>query len=67
MRRQMSNRRCPRVRPSRLAREKEWLAYNIFMFTGFVRIGLSEKPVSLTRTQRAYQMPKDESHAPSDR
>lgn len=56
----MSNRRCPRVRPSRLAREHEWLADRSFSFTRFVRIGEhSQKQDATTPRSSAYPTGKD--------
>jgi hypothetical protein len=59
----MSDRRCPRVRPSRLAREREWLAYESLRFTRFVRIGEPNLQTP-TRDSGAYPSQKDRAHAP---
>lgn len=59
----MSDRRCPRVRPSRLAREHEWLASGTLAFTRFVRDNSQNEPKP-TRATSAYQVQKDMCHAP---
>lgn len=59
----MSDRRCPRVRPSRLAREHEWLSSESLAFTRFVRDDSQIQPKP-TRAASAYQAQKDMCHAP---
>lgn len=60
----MSDRRCPRVRPSRLARDKEWLVSYTCTFTRFIWIGDSQNQRKPTRATSAYQAQKDMCHAP---